>query len=238
MRHISLNVPGLGGLALLVGLGAWGGVGVSTALGQTSHSGCYAEDENGQLYDLGALCTAPRQRRIQVEPVLQTGDVQVTLRWNTEDDLDLLVFDPTGNAIDFASPTSPSGGKLDVDANGFCETQAFSPVENIFWPTGGAPGGDYVAYVNFAIPCTLEALAISDAAAAETAYGVLEVPYILTILVEGVTTTYEGISKPEEISVEYPFRVGPPVTSTGDTVSVTALSEDGFEVPNFGQPEL
>jgi len=231
MKHISLNGPALAGLTLLLGLGVGGG---AAALAETSHSGCYVEDETGQLYDLGALCVVPSGG----EPVLQTGDVQVTLRWNTSDDLDLIVVDPAGSIVDFGTPTSPSGGQLDVDANGFCETQEFSPVENIFWPTGEAPNGDYLAYVTLAIPCTLEELASTNATAANAAYETLEVPYTLTILSEGVTTTYDGTSRPEELGVNYPFRVGPSVGSTEETVPETTPPEDELELPNFEPPEL
>jgi len=72
------------------------------------------------------------------EPRLGTGDVQVTLRWNTPVDLDLHVIDPLGEEIYFRYTFSPSGGTLDVDANAGCTND--TPVENVFWPTGGAPG--------------------------------------------------------------------------------------------------
>jgi hypothetical protein len=75
------------------------------------------------------------------EPVLGTGDVQVTLRWDNTADLDLHVTDPGGEEIYFASPTSSSSGELDVDANALCTGDP--PVENVFWPTGGAPTGSY-----------------------------------------------------------------------------------------------
>ena len=214
---------------------ALGGMAVRTALAQTSHSGCYIEDDNGEIYDLGALCTTPTEST--VEPVLQTGDVQVTLRWASGDDLDLIVVDPAGSIVDFSSPTSPSGGQLDVDANGFCQTQSFAPVENIFWPTGGAPEGDYLAYVTLAIPCSLEALANTDVAAANTAYDTLQVPYTLTILNRGVTTTYEGISRPEVFGVNYPFQVGSP-SAVPVPASSPATPEDTLELPSFGLPNL
>ena len=76
------------------------------------------------------------------EPVLGTGDVQVTLRWESNADVDLHVFEPDGSEIYFAEPGPTStGGQLDVDSNVGCEQEA--SVENAFWPTGGAPTGDY-----------------------------------------------------------------------------------------------
>ena len=83
------------------------------------------------------------------EPVLGTGDVQVTLRWDNPVDLDLHVIDPSGEEIYFSHSTSQSGGTLDVDANAGCGNDA--PVENIYWPSGGAPFGTYqvsVVYFN------------------------------------------------------------------------------------------
>ncbi len=79
--------------------------------------------------------------------VLGTGDVQVTLRWETSADLDLHVVDPWGEEIYYSHQRSQSGGELDVDANAACRTQYYSPVENVYWPTGGAPYGTYVVSV-------------------------------------------------------------------------------------------
>jgi hypothetical protein len=70
-----------------------------------------------------------------------TGDVQVNLTWNTPGDVDLHVVDPTGFELYYAAPSSPSGGRLDFD-----NTSGFGP-ENIFWPTGTAPSGQYLIRV-------------------------------------------------------------------------------------------
>lgn len=78
--------------------------------------------------------------------ILGTGDVQATLRWNTDADLDLHLIDPDGAEIAWTAPTSASGGQLDVDDvpapgdNG-------PHVENIFWPPGEAPNGSYQVWV-------------------------------------------------------------------------------------------
>jgi hypothetical protein len=79
---------------------------------------------------------------------LGSGDVQVTLLWGSGDDLDLHVVDPAGSELYFASSTSPSGGQLDHDDTAGCGTSGATHVENIFWPEGGAPSGEYQAYVN------------------------------------------------------------------------------------------
>lgn len=242
MKHVSHGTTGLSMVScLMVGFSTWGFA--PTAQANNAHSGCYIEDDNGEFYDLGILCPVPAND-LSAEPVLQTGDIQVTLRWDTGDDLDLIVVDPDGSIIDFGSPMAPSGGELDVDANGFCQTQNFTPVENIFWPTGEAPNGEYLAYVTLAIPCSLEDLANSDAAAATTAYETLQVPYTLTILVQGVTTTHDGISQPDELGVAYPFQVGSPTETPAEASPSVDISpppdksEDALELPDFGLPEL
>jgi hypothetical protein len=76
------------------------------------------------------------------EPELGTGDVQVTLRWESSSDIDLHVFEPDGTEIYFGDrgPTS-TGGRLDVDSNVGCEQEA--SVENVFWPDGDMPIGGY-----------------------------------------------------------------------------------------------
>jgi hypothetical protein len=88
---------------------------------------------------------------IEGEPALGTGDVQVILRWDNTADLDLHVVDPAGEEIYFSIPTSSSGGQLDVDANGDCSGDP--PVENVFWPTGGAPNGNYQVSVVYYGSC-------------------------------------------------------------------------------------
>jgi len=75
-----------------------------------------------------------------------SGDVQVTLIWDTDSDMDLHVVDPDGFEIYFVATESSSGGLLDVDD--IPSSGDTGPhVENIFWPTGGAPPGTYSAWV-------------------------------------------------------------------------------------------
>lgn len=87
---------------------------------------------------------------------LGTGDVQVTLRWEGEADLDLRVVDPTGGEVSYETPLSASGGIFNADANGACEAVK-SPVENIYWPVGVAPNGSYEVIVVYYQPCSSSA---------------------------------------------------------------------------------
>lgn len=79
--------------------------------------------------------------------ILHTGDVQITLRWNTIDDVDLHVIDPRRDEIYYSQKTSRSGGILDVDANANANNTMRNPVENIYWPSGQAPMGKYIVDV-------------------------------------------------------------------------------------------
>jgi hypothetical protein len=75
----------------------------------------------------------------------QTGEVTISLAWNTADDLDLIVTDPLGETIYFRNPISSSGGQLDVDMNRSIASD--HPIENIVWPAGSAPKGIYLVQV-------------------------------------------------------------------------------------------
>ena len=118
--------------------------------------GCFMFDERGEFIDLTPLCPYGNFTSVpqSSEPVLGTGDVQVTLRWQTVDDLDLAVVDPSGDRADYTNTRVASGGELDVDSNAGCGESNTSPVENIFWPTGGGATGDYTVEVNLFSRCT------------------------------------------------------------------------------------
>lgn len=117
---------------------------------------------------------------IEDEPILGTGDVQMTLRWDSEVDLDLHVTDPAGEEVWYLSPTSSSGGQLDVDANGTCADDP--PVENVYWPTGGAPSGEYGVSVVYYGSCEASGAA----------------NYEVTILVDGQTVDVRSGTLTEE----------------------------------------
>ncbi|HVL04008.1 MAG TPA: hypothetical protein VM386_06195, partial [Acidimicrobiales bacterium] len=72
-----------------------------------------------------------------------------TLTWNSDDDLDLHVIDPSGERIWYGDRTAASGGELDRDDNvGVCGFDSEpGGVENVFWPTGTAPSGNYTVEV-------------------------------------------------------------------------------------------
>jgi hypothetical protein len=75
------------------------------------------------------------------------GDVQLSLSWHNYNDLDLHCIDPAGEEIFFGHRRSArTGGELDIDQNAGLPYN-MSPVENIYWPIGGAPPGLYRIFV-------------------------------------------------------------------------------------------
>jgi hypothetical protein len=85
----------------------------------------------------------------------KTGDVQISLIWFDENDLDLHCVDPTGFEICWrpGQRISRSGGELDVDRNAGCRVTTVEPVENIYWAQGTAPQGKYSVYLDFYQRC-------------------------------------------------------------------------------------
>ena len=81
-----------------------------------------------------------------------TGDVQVTLSWDVDSDVDLHVVDPSGEEVYWADRTSASGGELDLDSNAGCSTDGIRN-ENITWPVGTAPRGTYIVRVDYWSSC-------------------------------------------------------------------------------------
>ncbi len=79
----------------------------------------------------------------------KSGDVQFSLFWWNYNDLDLHCIDPLGVEIWYSHKRSElTGGRLDLDQNaGF--NMSRTPIENIFWPSRGAPAGIYKLFVDF-----------------------------------------------------------------------------------------
>jgi hypothetical protein len=126
--------------------------------------------------------------------VLGTGDVQVTLEWDSDADLDLGVTDPTGEEVSFSNsgPTA-TGGELDVDSNVGCDGEG--SVENIFWPPGQAPAGQYTASVTgFTTDSCSQGAQAGD--------------FVLTIRVAGRPDEVHPGSVSEGQTLTFPFAVG------------------------------
>ena len=110
-----------------------------------------------------------------------TGDVQFNLKWAEPVDLDLHVIAPDGTTFgyreDYYRSSAPDGGEHDVDF--LCSSdldQSGFAQENVFWPNGGAPAGDYRVFVRGWSLCNR-----ADA-----------VPFTLTVTINGTTTQYSA----------------------------------------------
>lgn len=92
----------------------------------------------------------------------RTGNIQITLAWNTGADLDMYVSDPSGTTISYQNRESPTGGHLDHDARGACRAdQENNTLENVYWDSPQPPSGQYHVEVHYWGDC--------NAAAATTA---------------------------------------------------------------------
>lgn len=163
----------------------------------------------GRVIDLSRICPNGGSTI-----TLGTGDIQATLRWNSADDLDLSVTDPSRQTIDYQNRQIASGGTLDVDANAACEGTTTTPVENIFWPTGRAPQGSFNIGVNLYSRCGGSSGPI---------------PFTLTLLVQGTTQTFNGTLGDRTSTVAFPFAV--PLQNT----PAAATPPAGETAPTDGQ---
>ncbi len=83
------------------------------------------------------------------------GSVEITLTWQTNADMQLLVRDPTGEAIFDDNPIGTSGGILDADrvGNQNCNSTT-TPVSYIYWPANRVPpSGTYEIEVWYQANC-------------------------------------------------------------------------------------
>jgi uncharacterized protein YfaP (DUF2135 family) len=74
-----------------------------------------------------------------------SGDITISMLWDSGDDFDLHVFTPDGTEIYYSNPAA-AGGELDVDANSESDNLSSSPVENIYF--ANPVPGQYWVYVN------------------------------------------------------------------------------------------
>ena len=88
--------------------------------------------------------------------VVGTGDIQVTVTWDTDADVDLHVVDPAGWEVYWADRDSPTGGQLDLDSNAACAVDNVRN-ENITWGLGTAPVGTYTVRLDYWSNCSASA---------------------------------------------------------------------------------
>jgi len=79
-----------------------------------------------------------------------TGEVQVSVSWDGDSDVDLHVVDPSNEEIYWDVLTSASGGTLDLDSNADCELD-HKRNENVTWSK--APPGEYIVRLDYYKNC-------------------------------------------------------------------------------------
>ncbi|WP_144720986.1 hypothetical protein [Agrococcus jejuensis] len=104
-----------------------------------------------------------------------TGDVQVSVSWNQDVDVDLYVVDPNGETIYYGSTASSSGGELDLDSNPACSIDGIRN-ENVTWPTGESPSGTYEVRLNLYADCDID-----------------QTSWVVTVQAIGRTYRWEGV---------------------------------------------
>jgi len=86
---------------------------------------------------------------------LPQGDIEVSLYWSTNADLQLLVRDPAGQSVFDDSPLVASGGILQEVGNVNCIPAATgTPVSYIYWPLGAMRPGTYEVEVWYQNACS------------------------------------------------------------------------------------
>jgi uncharacterized protein YfaP (DUF2135 family) len=84
---------------------------------------------------------------------LPDGVIEVSLVWDTNADLQLLVRDPQGESVYDDDPDIPSGGRIAASGNVNCSIAEGTPVSYIYWPEGRLPAGSYEVEVWYQNQC-------------------------------------------------------------------------------------
>ena len=104
------------------------------------------------------------------------SDVQITVSWDTDADLDLHVADPTGHEVYFGTPVIESGGVLDVYSGDDCDDPDTRRNEHVAWSRGTPPPGRYEVRLSHYMSCGAE-----------------ETNYVVNVYNHGTVTTFSGI---------------------------------------------
>ena len=87
-----------------------------------------------------------------------SGNIQITLAWNSGADIDMYVTDPAGETISYSHTQAASGGHLDHDARGNCRPdQSNNTIENVFWDSPQPPSGTYQVALHYWGECNSNA---------------------------------------------------------------------------------
>lgn len=143
------GVPGYWDVTLPAGVSASDLVlGISPSLPAGNFDALFAAEAGGAL-------GAPATQRFRVIRV-GTGDVQVSVSWTGASDVDLHVVGPDGVELYYGADSSATtGAALDLDSNPACRIDDVNN-ENVVYPTGRAPRGEYIVRVDYYDACGVE----------------------------------------------------------------------------------
>ena len=113
-----------------------------------------AESDFDFLYAIGSDSSIGGYAEVPATVVsVGTGEVQVSVSWDADSDVDLHVIDPAGDEVYYGASGVASGGMLDLDSNPACFIDGVNN-ENITWET--APEGTYTVRVDYFLACEAE----------------------------------------------------------------------------------
>jgi hypothetical protein len=106
------------------------------------------------------LRSVPLEYAFTVNHQAASGDVQVSVSWDTASDVDLHVVEPKADGnpgganeeIFYSDKEGPQGGTLDLDSNAGCGIDGVNN-ENVTWDEVEPPAGTYRVYVDYWSAC-------------------------------------------------------------------------------------
>ena len=114
-----------------------------------------------------------------------TGEVQVSVSWDTPTDVDIWLIEPDGTRIFWAATQSAAGGQLDLDSNPACFLDNINN-ENITYEDGTPPSGEYSVVVDYFSDCGVAG----------------DTNYLVTVRANGSISTFSGVFVPGDADVE------------------------------------
>ena len=114
-----------------------------------------------------------------------TGEVQVSVSWDTPTDVDIWLIEPDGTVIFWAATQSAAGGQLDLDSNPACFLDNINN-ENITYEDGTPPSGEYSVVVDYFSDCGVAG----------------DTNYLVTVRANGSISTFSGVFVPGDADVE------------------------------------
>jgi hypothetical protein len=175
---------------------------------------------------------------------LPNGAIEVSLVWNTNADLQLLVRDPQGESVFDDDLDIPSGGRLAAQGNVNCQVSETAPVSYIYWPDGRVPAGSYEVEVWYQNQCndtstvlfTLTITVNDEVIFTDTVQPLFDERYLtsFTIGVDGTVTPSDGgiIGGSETLNYQAELDSARPIES-GETVTGSITPDNKFDVYVF-----